>query len=95
MNPASRTNEGNQGQLLLRQAQVLSQEVVYDADIKSTDSRIEEAVRANFDNMVNELTVVIQQQVDEAIKHVVEDQLGGLRESVIKTLEAECTIVKK
>lgn len=95
MNPASRTNEGNQGQLLLRQAQVLSQEVVYDAEIKSLDSRIEEAVRTNFDIVVNELTVVIQQQVDEATKHVVEGQLGGLRESVIKTLEAECTLVKK
>lgn len=89
-------NEEEQGQRLLRQALLLSQEVVSDDDTnESLDSRIEEIVRIKFDNMVNELSLVVQRHVDEAVQHIVEDRLGELRASVIRSLESEYTLVKK
>ena len=50
---------------------------------------MEKAVAAKFDKMVDDLASVVQQHVDEAITHMVEDRLGERRASVIRTLEAE------
>ena len=69
-----------QGQRLLRQAPIFSQEVVSDDDdAESLDSRIEEAVRIKFDTLVDELARVLQRHVNEAIQHIVEDCLDALR----------------
>ena len=77
-----------QGQRLLGQALLLSQEMVSDDDddAESLDSRMEEAVAAKFDKMVDELASVVQRHFDEAITHMVEDRLSELRASVIRTL---------
>ena len=66
-----------------------------DDDDESLDSRIEEAVAAQFDKMVDELASVVQRHADEAINHMVHDRFGELRASVTRTLEAEYTLVKK
>ena len=85
------TAEEEQGQRLLRQALMRSREKVPDDDndAESLDSRMEKAVAAKFDKMVDDLASVVQQHVDEAITHMVEDRLGERRASVIRTLEAE------
>ena len=66
-----------------------------DDDAESLHSRIEEAVAAKFVKMIDELASVVQRHVNDAINHMVEDRLGELRASVIRTLEAEYTLVKK
>ena len=42
--------------------------MISDDDVEGLDSRIEDAARVKFDNMVNELAVVLQQQANEALK---------------------------
>ena len=89
-------NGEEQGRTLLKQALILSQEMISDDDMdKSLQSRFGEVVRTTFDHMVDELARVVQRHVDEAVEHIVEYQLGELRASVIRSLESEYTLFKK
>ncbi len=85
------------GRELLAQSMRESQLAISDdeRDHWTLDNRVEEAVKQRFDLLVGELAQVVQKHVEQSVQHIVEDQLGALRASVLSILENEYTLVKK